>query len=123
MDLMSCGSCDGDCNCGESGGGGGGEAGLVIVVILLVILAIFVAIGIIFGSLVVFMLMNKVVRRQLAIMNRKDHTAYEVVADLDDPKQVGEARAQYEERLVEANGGPVPAVPQDAQFVKQVNSV
>jgi len=122
MSLMSCGSCDGDCNCGDAGGGGG-DAGLVIIVILLVILAIFVAIGIVFGSLVVFMLMNKVVRRQLAIMDRKDHTAYELVADLDDPKQVGEAQSQYEERLLEANGGPVSAVPQGAQVVKQVNTV
>jgi len=96
---------------------------MIFMVLLLIVLAILVAVGLIFGSLIVIMIMSKVARRQVEILKRKAHTAYEVVADLDDPKQVAEANIQREERVLDAQGGPASPFPEGAHIVKQKNSV
>jgi len=64
---------------------------MAILVIMAVIIIVLVTIGVIFGSIVVFMVMNKVIRRQMLILDRRSRVGYVLVADLDDPEQVKKA--------------------------------
>jgi len=65
-------------------------------VIMAIVLIILVAIGVIFGSIVVFMIMNKVIRKQMQLLERSSQIGYVLVADLDDPDQVSKATAAPE---------------------------
>jgi hypothetical protein len=90
VEGLSCGVCEGGhVRC--EGGGNNNNGQTVLLVILIVILVVLVTIGIIFGSIVVFMLMNKVIRKQMSILDRKSQVGYVLVADLDDPDQVAQA--------------------------------
>lgn len=56
--------------------------------IALIVVIIFVICGIIFGSVVGFLVVNKIVKRHLYILEKKHTVEYEMVADLDDPVQM-----------------------------------
>eukprot|EP01126_Amoeba_proteus_P051112 TRINITY_DN6090_c0_g2_i2.p1 TRINITY_DN6090_c0_g2~~TRINITY_DN6090_c0_g2_i2.p1 ORF type:complete len:209 (-),score=35.78 TRINITY_DN6090_c0_g2_i2:187-813(-) len=66
------------CNCGNS------KEGLIIVlIILLVIVAIFVVIGVIFGAVMSVLLILKIVRRHLHLLERADEVKKYILVDLD----------------------------------------
>jgi len=62
-----------------------------LIVIALIIVAIFIVIGTIVGSLIAFMVINKITKRHLDLLQRRADTQQLIVADLDDPAQVREA--------------------------------
>jgi hypothetical protein len=80
---LNCGDCNG---CGDSGGGGGGIIAvilIVVVVVLLVILAILVCIGIVVGMYLLAMIMYKIVRKRMMVLQKKQLIEYTIIADLD----------------------------------------
>jgi len=81
-------NCQG-CDC--KGGNCGGEGFLVMVAIVVII---FVVCGLIFGTILTFLVVNKIVKRHLYILERMHSVDHEMVADLDNPVQMSTAE-QY----------------------------
>jgi len=117
----NCGGCSGgNMNCN----GGGGNGMLVLLVIALIIVAIFAVIGVIFGAFLLFVLVNKVAKRQLELMDRRAKTVYEIVADLDDPKQVAEAAASADLLYHDLESQPLaPEVPAASSQDKKSHTI
>jgi len=63
----------------------------VLVVIFLIIVILIIVCGVIFGSVVSFLVINKIIRRHMHILQRKQTASENVVADLDDSSQVSQA--------------------------------
>jgi len=51
------------------------------------------------------MVINKICKRHLKQLENKARTVYEVVVDIDDPKQVNEANSQFGERIEAQEAG------------------
>jgi len=82
----SCGNCGGDCkNCG-------GKEGLsILLVIGIVVVLILILCGIVFAVFMTFMIVNKIIKRHLHMLDRQQTVESEMVVDLDDPDQVSKA--------------------------------
>lgn len=62
----------------------------------MIIVAIFVIIGVVFGSLLAFLVVNKITKRHLEILQRKSDAKKLVVANLDDRSQTDMADQQLD---------------------------
>jgi len=63
----------------------------------LIIIAVFVLIGVIFGTILSFMVMGKIIKRHMNLLERQATARCSVVADLRNPAQVAEADRQLSE--------------------------
>jgi len=63
----------------------------VIAVIVIVVVIIVVVCGVIFGGIIAFLLLNKIVRRHLHYLQKKQIAESVTVVDLDNAAQVGQA--------------------------------
>jgi len=63
-------------------------------VIILIIIAVFVLVGIIFGTILTVLVVNKIVRRHINLLERQANARTFIVADLNNPAQVAEADRQ-----------------------------
>jgi len=88
-------SCDG-CDAGDS------DSAAVLLVIFLIIVAIIVAIGIVVGAVLGFLIVSKIIKRHLVLLQRQADAKRLIVADLDDPHQVAQAASLELEDLVVA---------------------
>jgi len=71
-------------------------------VIFLIIVAIIVAIGIVVGAVLGFLIVSKIIKRHLVLLQRQADAKRLIVADLDDPHQVAQAASLELEDLVVA---------------------
>jgi len=69
-------------------------------VIVAVIVLIVVVCGTVFATFVTFMIMNKIIKRHLYLLERQQTVEVEMVVDLDDPDQVSRASG-FKEGVVE----------------------
>jgi len=96
--MMACtGCCAGDCSgIGHSCSGGdtNGNGAMVLLIIVLIIIAIFIIVGVIFGTILASMVLGKIVKRHLALLERRANARTFLVADLNNPAQVAEADRQ-----------------------------
>jgi len=98
--VGGCAGC-GDCSChdcghctdlsGCSSNDCGKEAMMMIVVVVIIIVIIFVIVGVVFGSIITFLLVNKVMKRHLTILEKQAYSKKYIVCDLDNPSEVQEA--------------------------------
>jgi len=110
--CAGCAGCSGgDCTgCDTSGCSGNGDCGkegfIIIIVIVIIIVAVFVIIGIVFGSIITFLIVNKVMKRHLTILEKQAFSKKYFVCNLDDPNEVQEAdncNDQFAEVIVSVN--------------------
>jgi len=86
-------SCNGS-NCGGSSGSGGGgsnDCGSAILVIIVVVIVVIVVCGVVFGGIIAFLLVNKILRRHLHYLQKKEEADASIIVDLDDPQQIANA--------------------------------
>jgi len=91
-DCSACGAglgsgCGSSQDCGKDGL-------MVIAVIVIVVVVIFVVIGVFFGSMIAFLLVNKVMKRHLQLLEKQASAKKFSVVNLDDPEQVRLSEAQ-----------------------------
>jgi len=113
--------CYGDCThcchggiAGCSGGGGDcGKDGLgAFAIIIIIVVVVFVVIGVVVGSLLAFLIVNKILKRHLTLLERQASTQKYVVCNLDNQTEVVEAEqqekngelAQFTEVFVQPHG-------------------
>jgi len=78
----------------------------ILLIVGLVIVLIVVLCGIIFATFMTFMVVNKIIKRHLHLLDRRQTVETEVVVDLDDPSQVAKAQD----------------IKEDTRYLKNVNS-
>jgi len=99
MNLAGCaGCCNGGCagagnNCGDSGN----QGPVILLIIVLIIIAIFILVGVIFGAILSFMVMGKIIKRHMSLLERRANARTYMVVDLNNPAQVEEADRQQRE--------------------------
>jgi len=92
--CCDCNSCNGNCGgCDLSGSNCGGDKdGLsAIAVIIIVVVILVVVCGVIFGGIIAFLLVNKVLRRHLHFLQKKQEADTNMIVDLDNPQQLAQA--------------------------------
>jgi len=76
-----------DCNCnscsGGNCGGGNNDVGSAFIIIILIVVIIAIICGIIFTVFVSFMIMNKIIKRHIHILQRQALTKVERIRDRD----------------------------------------
>lgn len=75
------GSCGSSQDCGKDGL-------MVLAVIVIIIVVIFIVIGVFFGSIIAFLLVNKIMKRHLQLLEKQANARKFTVVNLDDPQQV-----------------------------------
>jgi len=87
----SCGNCCANSGCGDCKDCGGKESMTVLLVIGIVVVLIVVLCGVVFATFMSFMVVNKIIKRHLHLLDRRQTVESEMVVDLDDPEQVTKA--------------------------------
>jgi len=98
MNMAGCANCCSGCtgvgsNCGE----GGNQGALILLILVLIVIAIFILVGVIFGAILSFMIMGKIIKRHMSLLERRANARTYMVADLNNPAQVAEADRQQRE--------------------------
>jgi len=78
----------------------------ILLIVGLIIVLIVVLCGIIFATFMTFMVVNKIIKRHLHLLDRRQTVETEVVVDLDDPAQVAKAQD----------------IKEDTRYLKNVNT-
>jgi len=84
-------------------------------VIILIIIAVFVLVGIIFGTLLTVLVVNKIIKRHVSLLERQANARTFMVADLNNPAQVAEADRQMSEGVVPLKNVVIEAPPLSIQ--------
>jgi len=85
------------CHGGSCNSSDYGKDGLIVIaVILIVIIVAFIVVGVIFGVILSFLIINKIMKRHLALLENQANTQKFVVVNLDNPAEVAEADRQEE---------------------------
>jgi len=64
----------------------------ILLIVGLIIVLIVVLCGVIFATFMAFMVVNKIIKRHLHLLDRRQTVEAEIVVDLDDPSQVAKAQ-------------------------------
>jgi len=84
-------------------------------VIVLIIVAVFVLIGIIFGTILTVLVVNKIIKRHVNLLERQANARTFMVADLNNPAQVAEADRQMAEGVEPLKGVVIEGPPLSIQ--------
>jgi len=72
----------------------------VLLVIVGIIVLIVVVCGVIFAAVVSFLIVNKILKRHLYLLEKRNKVEIEMVVDLDNPEQVAQAEVQQQEQTI-----------------------
>jgi len=111
----NCNGCT-ECNSPDLNGCNSKDGPQAIVIILAIVVLIVVLCGLIFAAFVSFMIMNKIIKRHLYLLERKEVVESEIVVDLDDPFQVAQSSKQAQEGFLPTEEKQLLTVSEDDPY-------